>query len=98
VRSTSASRTGSSSSSRSRSRNPRPVPKSAHTLCLGADGRFAVAASYRVAGAAAEPARARPITTDTGALWYFDEDNLELVVKVLDACRCSGATGSSPPG
>lgn len=34
--------------------------------------------------------RALSITADTGALWFFDPDNLELVVKVLDARSVNG--------
>ncbi|HSG38216.1 MAG TPA: hypothetical protein VLE27_01145 [Thermoanaerobaculia bacterium] len=34
--------------------------------------------------------RALPLTADTGALWFFNEDNLELVVKVLDGGAVNG--------
>ena len=27
-----------------------------------------------------------PITEDTGAFWFFTDDNLEIVLKVLDGC------------
>ncbi len=31
-----------------------------------------------------------PITTNTGAFWFFSSDNLELVVKVLDGRSING--------
>jgi glucose/arabinose dehydrogenase len=58
----------------------------ADTLCLGADGRFAVRASFRVDGGPPRQAQGRALTSDTGAFWFFSEDNLEVLVKVLDAC------------
>jgi hypothetical protein len=33
-----------------------------------------------------EPAHAERLTGDTGTFWFFAEDNVEVVVKVLDAC------------
>ena len=56
----------------------------AESLCLG--GRFAVTASWRVADGSSGAARAVRLTEDSGYFWFFDEDNVELVVKVLDAC------------
>jgi hypothetical protein len=52
-------------------------------LCLG--GRFLVRASWR-AGEAQGLGQPVPLTRDTGAFWFFDRENLELVVKALDAC------------
>lgn len=50
-------------------------------------GRFLVQATYRDprtgTGGTAEP---RPLTDDTGLLWFFDSNNVELVVKTLDGC------------
>ncbi len=34
---------------------------------------------------------ARPLTTDTGAFWFFSADNIELVLKVLDGRLLNGA-------
>ena len=31
-----------------------------------------------------------PLTNDTGAFWFFDEANLELVLKVLDGTAING--------
>lgn len=52
-------------------------------LCLG--GRFLVRAIWR-AGEAQGAGQPVPLTRDTGAFWFFDRENLELVVKALDAC------------
>jgi hypothetical protein len=49
-----------------------------------------VTATWRTALPSSGTARARPLTADTGAFWFFDEANLELVVKVLDACPVNG--------
>jgi hypothetical protein len=54
-------------------------------LCLGASGRFRVSAVWSTA-AADGPAHAIPLTADTGAFWFFQPGNVELLVKVLDAC------------
>jgi hypothetical protein len=38
----------------------------------------------------AGPARAVPLTVDTGVFWFFSPDNLELMVKVLDGTAVNG--------
>jgi len=35
-------------------------------------------------------ARAIPLTSDTGAFWFFGEENVELVLKVLDGRTVNG--------
>ena len=54
-------------------------------LCLG-EGRLAVEADWfdRVSGDRGV-GRALPFRADTGRFWFVDEDNVELVFKVLDA-------------
>lgn len=59
--------------------------ESADTLCLVGD-RFRVVATYRTQSGASGRAGAVEITEDTGYLWFFDEANVEAVLKVLDAC------------
>lgn len=70
-------------------RDPGPfdcVP-SATRLCL-ADGRFQVAVEWAEAldHDVGHRARAEPLTGNTGSFWFFRPDNVELLVKVLDAC------------
>ena len=60
----------------------------AETLCLR-DGRFAVNAAWRTAGQSGA-GQAVELTADTGSFYFFGEDNLELMVKVLDACDLEG--------
>jgi hypothetical protein len=60
------------------------------SLCLSS-GQFMVDVSFTdprtsLAGAA----RAVPLTGDTGAFWFFDDSNLELMVKVLDGRAVNG--------
>ncbi len=59
-------------------------------LCL-LDGRFEVRASFR-ADSSALNTLAGPLvlTSSTGAFWFFDSDNIELVVKVLDGRSVNG--------
>src|SRR5262249_2578869 len=60
------------------------------TLCLNG-GRFQVRVSWRAPGyPAANAGQAVPLTSDTGALWFFSNGNLELVVKVVDGRAVNG--------
>ena len=58
---------------------------SATALCLNAE-RFRVEATWRTLAGGEGAATAVEETSDTGLFWFFSEDNIELVVKVLDAC------------
>ncbi len=53
-------------------------------LCLG--GRFRARATWKApgVGTGSGPGQAVSLTADTGAFWFFGQDNLELVVKALD--------------
>ena len=55
-------------------------------LCLET-GRFRVEASWMTPDGDEGTARAVPETTDTGLFWFFNAANIELVVKVLNACE-----------
>jgi hypothetical protein len=59
-------------------------------LCLAA-GRFRVEASWRTGAGTSGQALASPLTADTGTFAFFDPNNVEAVVKVLDACSLPGA-------
>jgi len=58
-------------------------------LCLGTPGRFRVTVVWS-AKASDGIGNAYPITSNTGAFWFFDPTNLELVVKVLDGRSVDG--------
>lgn len=53
-------------------------------LLLGA-ARFRVAVAWKTA-AASGAGHALALTGDSGVFWFFDQDNIELIVKVLDGC------------
>ncbi len=53
-------------------------------LCLQ-DGRFHVSASY-IAFQESGVGHNVELTPDTGYFWFFNQNNVEMVVKVLDAC------------
>ena len=59
-------------------------------LCLGPDGRFEVRATWETPDGATGIGHAVPLTADTGALWFFGDQNLELIVKVLDGRPVNG--------
>ncbi len=59
-----------------------PGPQS---LCLNG-GRFRVETQWRTFEGLEGSGQAVEITSDTGYFWFFEPDNVEVVVKVLDAC------------
>ena len=59
------------------------LPGDTH-LCLS-DSRFQVEARWAT-GAGSGAGQAVRLTPDTGYFWFFDATNVEVVVKVLDAC------------
>jgi len=67
-----------------------PCAPSATALCLGS-GRFAVEVVWTDprTGLAAQ-GTALPLTADTGAFWFLDAANLELMIKVLDGRAVNG--------
>src|SRR4029453_19669463 len=62
----------------------------ADTLCLR-DGRFAVEVDWHVPrdGSSGKAPKVNA-TNQSGYFWFFDADNLELVVKVLDGRPVNG--------
>jgi hypothetical protein len=54
-----------------------------------AEGRFEVRVRFETDSLAGDGI-ARSISRDTGAFWFFDPDNVELVVKVLDGSSING--------
>jgi photosystem II stability/assembly factor-like uncharacterized protein len=61
----------------------------ARTLCLNGQ-RFRATVTWRSAGGPVGNGQAFPVTDNTGAFWFFDPTNLELVVKVLDGRSVNG--------
>lgn len=55
-------------------------------LCLEG-GRFRVEATWEDFTGTSGSGRTVPLAADSGYLWFFSPDNVELVVKVLDACE-----------
>jgi hypothetical protein len=55
------------------------------TLCLNL-GRFTVATSWSTPDGMSGPGWAVRLTVDSGYFWFFSPDNVELMVKVSDAC------------
>ena len=66
-----------------------PCVPSSNRLCLN-QGRFAVEAVWRDFQGNAGTAAAVPLTGDTGYFWFFDEKNVEVVLKVLDGQALNG--------
>ena len=57
----------------------------ATTLCLN-DGRFRVGVAWRTPEGQTGAGNAVRLTSDTGYFWFFNAANVEIVLKVLDAC------------
>jgi|SRR5215210_77992 len=55
------------------------------TLCL-LNGRFAVQATYETSSGQSGGAKVEKLTDQTGYLWFFNPENVEAVIKVLDGC------------
>lgn len=62
-----------------------PCLLSPTTLCLN-QGRFAVQARWRAPDGKSGEAKAVQLTHDTGYFWFFQGDNVEMLIKVLDGC------------
>jgi len=62
---------------------------SAYSLCL-ATGRFQVTSSWRDFAGQTGDATAVPLTADTGYFWFFDDQNVEMILKVLDGTGLNG--------
>ena len=61
------------------------------TMCLRTDQRFRVQANWRTAQGGGGPARVIPFgPTDSGLFYFFEDDNAEVLVKVLDGCAVNG--------
>ncbi len=59
------------------------------TLCLQG-GRFRLTTDWETGAGAAGGGQSLGLTPDSGSFWFFDPGNVELTVKVLDACALNG--------
>ena len=59
--------------------------ESSSALCLGAE-RFRIGVEWRDYQGRLGTGHAYPLTSDSGLFWFFAETNLEVLVKVVDAC------------
>lgn len=66
-----------------------PCAPDATTLCLNG-GRFRVTVAWATALGTSGQGQAVPLTSDTGYFWFFNEENVEIVIKVLEACTPFG--------
>jgi hypothetical protein len=55
------------------------------SLCLSG-GRFRVDVTWKTPDGRTGAGQAVPLTADTGYFWFFDASNVEMVIKVLNAC------------
>jgi hypothetical protein len=62
--------------------------ESSTALCLNT--RFRVQATYQSGSGQSGQAQVVKLTSDTGYLWFFNSSNVEIVVKVLNACGING--------
>ncbi|HEY3172072.1 MAG TPA: PPC domain-containing protein [Thermoanaerobaculia bacterium] len=60
------------------------------TLCLN-NGRFRVQATYMTPAGQTGPGMAVTQTTDTGLFWFFSASNIEVIIKVVNACTFAAA-------
>ncbi len=58
-------------------------------LCL-LDGRFALEMTWEDFAGATGDGKAVQLTDDAGYFWFFNADNVELVVKALDGTAING--------
>ncbi len=63
----------------------------AHTLCLGENGRFRARVDWQDFGGNTGVGNTGALQTgDTGSFWFFDDANIELIVKALDGRQENG--------
>jgi len=68
---------------------PGTCAANATTLCLN-NNRFKVQATFATAQGQTGNGMAVPETTDTGLFWFFSASNIEVIIKVVNACSFAG--------
>lgn len=63
---------------------PQPCVPSATTICL-VNNRFSVKVDYNT-GSGPQTMRAIKYTPNTGLFWFTGDDNIEILLKMIDAC------------
>lgn len=58
------------------------------SLCL-LSGRFKIEVVWRLADGRTGSGHMVPVSDNSGFVWFFDRDNVEMLVKVLDGCALS---------
>jgi hypothetical protein len=67
-----------------------PCVPAPDVLCLN-DGRFRVEVGWRnFQGGTGSATRVPVPSEDSGLFWFFNPDNWEMLVKVLDGCKSNG--------
>lgn len=69
--------------------NDGPCAISDETLCLS-DGRFRVAVAWKDFQGNKGLGHAQQVTKNSGQFWFFNSDNVELMIKVLDGRATNG--------
>ena len=69
---------------------PGACTSNATTLCLN-NNRFRVTATFATPQGQTGNGMAVPETTDTGLFWFFSANNIEVIIKVVNACGFAGA-------
>jgi bacillolysin len=64
---------------------PSACVQDGQTLCLS-NNRFRVRTTWRTSDGSTGTGNALRLTADTGYFWFFSQSNVEVVIKVLDAC------------
>jgi len=62
-----------------------PCEAGVENLCLQGD-RFEVRAEWQTSAGDSGNGQAVPLTDDTGYFWFFNQTNVEMVIKVLNGC------------
>jgi hypothetical protein len=69
--------------------DPAVCHPSSTRLCLSG-GRFGIETSWQTVDGQRGVGQAIPLTADTGYFWFFQNTNVEMVIKVLNACGYNG--------
>ncbi len=69
---------------------PLPCTVNPKQLCLN-NGRFAVTAGFETPDGTVGTGNGVGLTADSGYFWFFNADNVEVVIKVLNGCAINDA-------